>query len=138
MDRKDLKNYINNQEWIKGQMEYIEEQKAQVNKLVATLSDMPMGSKAVQDSMAEKLTKLMDNFDELLGKILEEQKQQKEIIKVLDKVEQPYKVILNKMYIEGKTLVKVADEMAYSYSHICREHGIALNKFDDMIRNDME
>ena len=54
MDRKDLKNYINNQEWIKGQMEYIEEQKAQVNKLVATLSDMPMGSREVQDSMAEK------------------------------------------------------------------------------------
>lgn len=130
MDRKDLKNYINNQEWIKGQMEYIEEQKAQVNKLVATLSDMPMGSREVQDSMAEKLTKLMDCFDELLGKILEDQNKQKEILEALDKVEQPYKVILNKMYIEGKTLVKVADEMGYSYSHICREHGIALNKFD--------
>ena len=135
MDRKDLKNYINNQEWIKGQMEYIEEQKEQVNKLVATLSDMPMGSKAVQDSMAEKLTKLMDNFDELLGKILEEQNQQKKILEMLDKVEQPYKLILNKAYIEGKKLVKVASEMNYNYEYMKRMHGIALNKFDEVTKS---
>ena len=73
MDRKDLKNYRYTQEWIKGRMEYIEEQKAQVNKLTATLSDMPMGSKTVPDSMAEKLVKLMDCFDEVLDKILIEQ-----------------------------------------------------------------
>lgn len=45
MDRKDLKKYRNNQEWIKEQMEYIEQQKELVSKLTSTLSDMPMRGK---------------------------------------------------------------------------------------------
>jgi hypothetical protein len=63
MDRKDLKSFKNNQEWIKEQTEYIEQQKEQVNKLTSTLSDMPEGTREVQDSMAEKLSILMDNLD---------------------------------------------------------------------------
>ena len=45
MDRRDLKNYRSNQEWIRSQMEYIEEQKELVNKLTTTLSEMPMRRK---------------------------------------------------------------------------------------------
>lgn len=41
MDRKELRNFRTTQEWIKSRIEYIEERKAQVNKLNATLSDMP-------------------------------------------------------------------------------------------------
>jgi hypothetical protein len=130
MDRKDLKNYRYTQEWIKGRMEYIEEQKAQVNKLTATLSDMPMGSKAVPHSMAEKLVKLMDCFNEILDKILIEQEKQQNILECLESIEQPYGLILFKIYIEGKTLVKVADEMKYSYEWMKHMHGVALNKFD--------
>ena len=81
--------------------------------------------------MAEKLAKLMDNFNILLEKILQEQEQQKEILLILNKVEQPYKLILNKAYIEGKTLVTAASEMQYSYENICRKHGTALNKFEE-------
>ena len=58
------------------------------------------------------------------------EKKQKAILEQLDKVEQPYKLILEKVYIKGKSLVTVASELGYSYVHICREHGIALNKFD--------
>lgn len=135
MDRKDLKNYRNNQEWIRSQMEYIEEQKETVSKLTATLSDMPIGSRATQDSMAEKLVRIMDNFNALLGRIENEQKEQGEILKRLNEVEQPYKLILNKVYIEGKKLVKVADEMNYNYEYMKRMHGIALNKFDEVTKS---
>lgn len=135
MNRKDLKNYKNNQEWIKEQMEYIEQQKELVSKLTATLSDIPMGGKTVQDSMAEKLAKLMDNFNELLDKILKEQEQQKVILLKLNELEQPYKLILTKMYIEGKRLIKVADEMNYNYEYMKRMHGIALNKFDEVTKS---
>lgn len=135
MNRKYLKNYKNNQEWIKEQMEYIEQQKELVSKLTATLSDIPMGGKTVQDSMAEKLAKLMDNFNELLDKILKEQEQQKVILLKLNELEQPYKLILTKMYIEGKRLIKVADEMNYNYEYMKRMHGIALNKFDEVTKS---
>lgn len=42
MNREDLKDYKNNQEWIKDKLEYIEEQKAMLYKITATLNDMPV------------------------------------------------------------------------------------------------
>lgn len=41
MTREDLKDYKNNQEWIKGRIEYIEEYKTTINRLITTVSDMP-------------------------------------------------------------------------------------------------
>ena len=80
--------------------------------------------------MAEKIATLIDNVDELLARIVKEQEKQKQILEQLDKVEQPYKLILEKMYIQGKSLVIIAGEMGYSYRDICRKNGISLNKFE--------
>jgi len=62
--------------------------------------------------------------------IVKEEKKQKQIIEQLDKVEQPYKLVLEKVYIQGKSLVTTASEMDYSYEYMKRMNGIALNKFD--------
>ena len=131
MNRKDLKDYRYNQIWIEGRLEYIENYKASITKTTTILSDMPKGSKEVQDTMAEKLSKLMDNIDSLLNRINEENKKQRQILKQLERVEQPYKLILEKVYIQGKTLVTVASEMGYDYKYMCKMHGIALEKFDN-------
>jgi len=132
MNRKDLKDYKYNQEWIKGRIEYIEEYRSTINKLVTTLSDMPKGSRTIYDNEAEKITKLQDNIKDLLLYINEEQEKQKLILEQLNKVEQPYKVILEKIYICGKSIVTVASEMNYEYKYMCKQHGIALNKFDEL------
>ena len=131
MNRKDLKDYRYNQIWIEGRLEYIESYKASITKTTTILSDMPKGSKEVQDTMAEKLSKLMDNIDSLLNRINEENKKQRQILKQLERVEQPYKLILEKVYIQGNTLVTVASEMGYDYKYMCKMHGIALEKFDN-------
>lgn len=133
MTREDLKDYKYNQEWIKGRLEYIEENRSTLDKITTTLSDMPKGSRAIEDSMAEKLAILLDNIDEIMKVVLKESEKQKRILEQLDKVEQPYKLVLEKVYIQGKSLVTVASELGYSYVHICREHGTALNKFDNVI-----
>ena len=133
MTREDLKIYRNNQEWIKERFEYIETLRTSIEKITTTLSDMPKGSRKIQDSMAEKIVQLEDSISELMERVLQADNKQKEILSQLDKVEQPYKLILDKVYIQGKTLVTVASEMNYSYVHMCREHGTALNKFDNMI-----
>lgn len=132
MNRKDLKDYKYNQEWIKGRIEYIEEYRSTINKLVTTLSDMPKGSRTIYDNEAEKITKLQDNIKDLLLYINEEQEKQKLILEQLNKVEQPYKVILEKIYVCGKSIVTVASEMNYEYKYMCKQHGIALNKFDEL------
>ena len=136
MNREDLRSYKYTQEWIKGRIEYIESYKSTVNRLTSTLSDMPKGSRQVQDAEAEKTSKLMDMVDELMKKVLKENEKQMKILERLDKVEQPYKTILDKVYIQGKTLVTVASEMNYSYNRIKHLHGAALNKFDDVCKDD--
>lgn len=90
------------------------------------------GSRQVYDNEAEKLAKLMDYFNEMMDIVLEEQEKQKKIVEQVEKIEFPYCNILFKVYIQGKSLVKVADEMGYSYVQICRNHGTALNKFDEI------
>lgn len=132
MNRENLKDYKYTQMWIKDQTEYIEAQKETINRLNSIISDMPRGSKIAYDTEAEKLSELIDKFNELMNTIIEQKKKQEKIVEQVNKIEFPYRNILYKVYIQGKSLVTVASEMNYSYVHICREHGIALNKFDDM------
>lgn len=135
MTRQDLKEYKYNKEFIKDKLEYIEELRESINKLTATISDMPRGSRQVEDSMAEKIAKLIDSVDDLLEIINRLQDKQIEIENTILKIEQPYRNILDKMYIQGKSLVKIADEMNYNYEYMKRMHGIALNKFDEVTKS---
>ena len=131
MTREDLKNYKYTQEWIKDRTEHIEEYKTSITNITSVLSDMPRGSKEVEDSIAEKIAIFLDDVNDLLKVIVQEENKQKQIIKQLNEIEQPYRLILEKVYIQGKTLVTVASEMDYDYKHMCKMNGIALNKFDN-------
>lgn len=132
MNREDLKDYKYTQMWIKDQTEYIETQKETINRLNSIISDMPKGSKTAYDTEAEKLSELMDKLNELMNTILEEKRKQEKIVERVNKIEFPYKNILFKVYIQGKSLVTAASEMNYSYRDLCRKHGIALNIFDEI------
>ena len=70
-----------------------------------------------------------------MEKVIKEQEKQKLILEQLDKVEQPYKLILEKGYIQGKSLVTVANEMNYTYEYIRKINGIALKKFEDVTKS---
>ena len=131
MNREDLKNYKYNQIWIKDQTEYIETQKETINRLNSVLSDMPKGSRQVYDNEADNLAKLMDMFNELMQKIIKEKELQNKIVEQVNKIEFPYRNILYKVYIQGKSLVTVASEMNYSYERMKHMNGIALLKFDE-------
>ena len=71
-------------------------------------------------------------MNDLLEKIVKENEKQKLILKQLDKVEQPYKLTLEKVYIQGKSLVTTASEMNYTYEYMRKINGIALKKFDEI------
>ena len=133
MDREDLKKYKYNKEWVKERLDYIEEQKSLLTKITTTISDMPKGS-GNNDKLAENIAKMLDNLNELSEKLLTMQEEQIKLLNVLEKVEEPYRTILDKHYIQNKTLVEVAYEMDYTYEHIKRLNGIALNKFDEITK----
>lgn len=82
--------------------------------------------------MAEKIADLLDSVDEILELVKEMDKKQKEIEKRIISIAQPYRLILEKVYIKGKTLVTVASEMNYSYREMKRKHKKALEKFEKL------
>lgn len=82
--------------------------------------------------MAEQLATYIDDKAELFSEILELKDKQKRILLQLKEVRQPHRNILYKKYIKGKKLVDVASELGYDYKHICKEHGKALNSFDNI------
>lgn len=84
----------------------------------------------MQDGFAEKISVLLDSVDELIDDIIKQNYKQKQILKQLEKVEMPYRLILEDVYIQGKSLVEVASDLGYSYVDVCRKHGIALTIFD--------
>lgn len=73
---------------------------------------------------------MIDSFNEMMKIIVQEEEKQKKIVEQINKIEFPYRNILFKVYIQGKSLVKTASEMDYDYKYMCKMHGFALEKFD--------
>lgn len=131
MTREDLKKYKRNKLWIDEQIELYKEIKQRAEDLQAVVLD---GMPKAQNKPNYAIENLIDKYDFILEILAKDQEKLNNIILQLKEVEEPYRTILTKYYIQGKTLVKVADEMNYNYEYVKRMNGIALNKFDELNR----
>lgn len=131
MTREDLKKYKGNKLWIDEQIELYKEMKQRAEDLQAVVLD---GMPKAKNKPNYAIENLIDKHDFILEILAKDQEKLNNIILQLKEVEEPYRTILTKYYIQGKTLVKVADEMNYNYEYVKRMNGIALNKFDELNR----
>ena len=131
MTREDLKKYKGNKLWIDDQIELYKEMKQRAEDLQAVVLD---GMPKAQNKTNYAIENLIDKYNFILEILAKDQERLNNIILQLKEVEEPYRTILTKYYIQGKTLVKVADEMNYNYEYVKRMNGIALNKFDELNR----
>lgn len=128
MTREDLKNYKYAQNWIKRQLEKYEEQKTIVLNITQTIDGMPRA----KNKESYSLENLMDKYNEIIKILEHDQEKQNEIVKQIRKVEEPYRTILTDKYILNMSLEEISVDIGYAYENVCRMHGIALNKFDDL------
>lgn len=128
MNREDLKKYIYNKNWIKRQLEKYEEQKAIVYNITQNLDGMPKAKNKTNYG----LENLMDKYDEIIKILEEDQTKQNEVILQIRRLEEPYRTILTDKYILGMSLEEISVEIGYAYENVCRMHGSALNKFDNL------
>ena len=128
MNRKDLKDYRYNQIWIKRQLEKYEEQRTMVLNISNTIDGMPHA----KNKPNYNLEKLIDQYDEILEILAEDQKKQNEVLMQIRKLEEPYRTILTDKYILGMSLEEISVDIGYAYENVCRMHGTALNKFDEL------
>lgn len=131
MTREDLKNYRYDKLWIEDQMELYKEMKQKAEGLRAVVID---GMPKPKNKTNYTLENLIDKYNFILDELTKDQEKLNQITLQLKEVEEPYRTILTKYYVQGKTLVRVADEMGYNYEYVKRMNGIALNKFDETIK----
>lgn len=132
MNRQDLIDYKYNKSWIDDRISDIEQRKELLNRLTAIYGEQPRGTSPIQDKVADDLAQLLDETEEYLKLLNDLKKKQFEIEDSLDRLPPFYRNILYKVYIKGKKLVTVADEINYSYEETCRKHGAALNMYDNL------
>lgn len=128
MNREDLKNYKYNQQWIKRQLDKYQEQKTMVYSISQNLDGMPKA----KNKPNYGLENLMDQYNKILEILEKDQEKQNEIILQIGRLEEPYRTILTDKYILGMSLEEISVEIGYAYENVCRMHGTALNKFDDL------
>ena len=129
MTREDLKKYRHNQMWIDEQIELYKEQKERAEGLKSTVID---GLPKSKNHTSYAIENLIDKYDYILDILDKDQEKQNQVIIQLKEVEEPFRAVLTKFYIQGKTLVKVADEMNYTYEYTKKLNKIGLRKFDDI------
>lgn len=128
MNRQDLKDYRYNQEWISRQLERYEEQKTAALNINQKIDSMPKA----KNKNNYALENLMDKYDSIIELLNKDQEKQNKILEQLRLVEEPYRTILSSKYIEGKSLEEISVDIHYAYENVCRMHGMALNKFDNL------
>lgn len=135
MDRKKLKKYLATQKYINSKIASYNARISTIAKLSASYEgEKVFTSRKIQDKEAEQLARLRDELDEKVKEFVEEgNKEFIEITHLIDKISDPiYKTILHEMYLQGKYLPDIGNDIGYSYRHICRLHGNALAEWDKL------
>lgn len=117
---------------ISSKIATIQSLKSLAEKCTATLSDMPKGQtmKTKEDIIIKKVIleqKLDLNVDQLID-------HKKEAMEKIEGMGEPiYKILLWERYINGKSWVRIAQNLNYSNMQIHRLHSNALKEFQKML-----
>lgn len=132
MTREDLKDYNITQKWTEARICFLEEQIKNVGKLNSIISDMPKGSKIVQDSEAESIVRLIDQINELKNEVRKEALDMESKIKEQLKLLNPkHGLLLYHYYILGHSIKYIAKEVLHyevKYTYTLKDE--ALDEFD--------
>lgn len=129
----ELGSYLYDKQLLKEKEQELEELITLATKITPELSDMPKGSRKIEDRMAEFASKIVDLKNEKCNQIIKMYKTKKLIEDKIDQLEQPYKNILYYKYIKGYNLTEVANEVKKEYKWTCVLHGQALEKYKNLI-----
>ncbi len=127
--KKELNDYIYNKRLIDKKIEDIKERKTLIEKITVELSNLPHGSKKIQDTQSETLVEVIDLTNSLELYIKELKEKTIIIEQKIDKLEQPFKNILYFKYIKGFNLTEVSNEINKEYDYTRKLHNIAIYKY---------
>jgi uncharacterized protein YicC (UPF0701 family) len=134
MNRERLTQYLEKRQELQTDIKLIEKKLEDITNMTANYSNekVSRGGKVINDPEAERLVAIIDQYNkkyaELRKMILQEED---EIERLINKIEKEvYRLILKKKYLLGNKFEDIANELHYTYKHICRLHGYALKEWD--------
>lgn len=104
-----------------------EEWRDMAKKITQEYTDMPKGNGGVNrlEMAIENIDRLEREMNEDIDRLVD---LRRDIQRAINDVgDETLQELLERRYIHGQTFERIADEMYYSYMHICRLHGRALN-----------
>lgn len=129
--KDELNQYRYMRNRVEETLEEYEKYKSRAEKMTATLSDTPGRTNIIGDKVGTNASIMADLEKEYEQRWIDAEYKKLEIEKKIDKVEEPYRTLLHKRYIEGSCFERIADEMGYTYNSITHMHGDALKMFSN-------
>lgn len=129
--KEELLQYKYAREKVDETLEEYQKYKDRAEKMTSIISDMPRGTSS-SDKVADNAVKMADLSAEYEKRWLEAENKKLEIEKNIDLVEEPYRILLHKRYVEGKTLEEISTLMNYSFDRVRHMHGEALLRYEKL------
>lgn len=118
--------YLNKQ--IDVKCEQIRKLQEMAQKVTTTANDCKVQVSGSQSRIADTVNKMVDLERELVDTVNEYAAKRKEIAAVIQRVDNPnYRTLLEYRYLACMKWEEIAVKMHYSWRHIIRLHGEALN-----------
>lgn len=129
--KRELKNYRRLIKEINNLEEEIELLKSRATKITSTLSDMPRSNynehrmEAVMADLADDEKRYIDLLEKerLVKRIIESK------INKVEKIDYNYSLLLNKRYVQGRSVIDISSEMQYSERHTKRLINLAIVEY---------
>lgn len=129
--KRELKNYRRLLKEIANLEEEIELLKSRATKITSTLSDMPRSNynehrmEAVMADLADDEKRYIDLLEKerLIKRIIDSK------IAKVEKIDYNYSLLLNKRYVQGKSVIDISSEMQYSERHTKRLINLAIVEY---------
>lgn len=122
-----LRRYQKINRRINRKCEEVSQLRELATKITPTLSDMPKGNQT-SDKVSEAVSKIADLEKEIDAEVDALVAIRNQIQAAIEAIQDDtLKTLLEYRYIDGLTWEKIAVKMNYSYMHVCRLHGKAIN-----------
>jgi hypothetical protein len=116
---------------INSKLEQVQSLRELATKATSTISDVPPSGTRNFHRMEDVICKMLDLESEINADITALLDLKKEIIAVINSVENPtYRTLLELRYLCFKTWEEIAFKMNYDRRYLFKVHGRALNKVD--------
>lgn len=133
MTNKEKKQYLNRYVQSKNRYNAISEEMLRIRseacRVSPVLSEMPSGGNQTGTKIERAIEQLDACANDLEKEALEMRQLMQEVKAAINTIpDETLKQLLELRYINGYTWEQIAVKMYYSYVHICRLHGLALEK----------